>query len=94
MGDDRSFAAETKQVPAPGSAKSQRSQSSRRPSLDFTQRRSLTEFDRGIPLTDNLLEAASGLGRTTDLAQHLARLFDRIVSASPAVQGGESDCIW
>jgi transposase len=75
MGEDRSFAAEATQVLARGPAKSQRSQSSRRHPLDFTQRRSLAGFARGIPLTGNLLEAASGLGRATDLAHHLARLF-------------------
>jgi transposase len=75
MGEDRSFAAQTTQVPARGPAKSQRSQSSRRHSLDFAQRRSLAGFARGIPLTDNLLAAAAGLGAATDLAHHLARFF-------------------
>jgi transposase len=75
MGEDRSFAAQTTEVPARGPAKSERSQSSRRHTLGFAQRRSLAGFARRIPLTGNLLEAASGLGRTTDLAHHLARLF-------------------
>jgi transposase len=75
MGEDRSFAAETTEVPARGPAQSERSQSSRRHTLGFAQRRSLAGFARRIPLTGNLLEATSGLGRTTDLAHHLAHLF-------------------
>jgi transposase len=42
--------------------------------VDFTQRRSLAGFARGIPVTSNMLATASGLGRARGLAHHLARI--------------------
>jgi transposase len=41
----------------------------------FCERRSLAGFARGISLTRNVLAATSRLGKTTDLAHHLARFF-------------------
>jgi len=74
MGEDRSLAAEKAQVSAWRKTTSRRSQSSRRHSLDFAQRRSLARPARGISLTGDVLAAAAGLGRARDLAHHLARI--------------------
>ena len=40
--------------------------------MDSTERRSLAGFARGIPVTSNVLAAASGLGRARGVAHHLA----------------------
>ena len=74
MGEDPSLAAEKTQISAWRAAAGEQSQSSRRHSLDFAQRRSLARPARGIPGTGNVLAAASGLGRTRNLAHHLARI--------------------
>jgi len=74
MGEDPSLAAEERQISAWRTATGERSQSSRRHSLDFAQWRSLAGPARGIPLTHNVLAAAAGLGRARNLAHHLARI--------------------
>jgi transposase len=43
--------------------------------VDSAQRRSLAGFARGVPLTGNVLAAASRLGRAGSLAHHLARIL-------------------
>src|SRR5271166_2924674 len=72
MGEDPSLAAEAMPTPAGRAASMRRSQSAGRHFVDSAQRRSLARPARGIPLTGNVLAAASGLGRTRDLAHHLA----------------------
>jgi transposase len=72
MGEDPSLAAETTETPTWRAASVQRPQSAGRHFVDSAQRRSLAGFARGIPLTDNVLAAASGLGRAGSLAHHLA----------------------
>ena len=93
MGEDPSLAAETAQIPAGWAAARKRSQSSRRHSVDFAQRRSLAGPARGISFTSNLLEAASGLGRTRDLADHLASILSR-TEPTPATQLERSVSGW
>jgi len=53
--------------------------------MDFAQRRSLAGPARGISFAGNLLEAASELGRTRDLAHHVASIFGR-TEPTPATQ--------
>jgi transposase len=74
MGKDPSLAPETAQAPAGRQTTSQRSQGVRRHFVDSAQRRPLAGFARGIPVTSNVLAAASGLGRARGLAHHLARI--------------------
>jgi transposase len=75
MGEARSLAAQTSQVPARWPAASEGSQSARRDSLDSAQRRSLAGSAGGVPLASNVLAQASRLGRARGLAHHLARIF-------------------
>jgi transposase len=49
------------------------------------QRRSLARLTRGIPLTGNVLAATSRLGRTGNLAHHLARILGG-TEPTPATQ--------
>ena len=74
MGEDPSLAPQTAAAPTRRQTTSQRSQGARRHFVDSPQRRTLAGFARGIPVTGNLLAAASGLGRARDLAHHLARI--------------------
>jgi len=75
MGEDPPLAAENSQVPARRAAASERSQSSRRDSVDSAQRCSLAGFVGRISLPSNVLAEASRLGRARGLAHHLARIF-------------------
>src|SRR5579863_353145 len=85
MGEDRSFAAETSQVPAPWPATSEGSQGPRRDSLDSAQRRSLAGFAGRIPLAGNVLAEASRLGGAGRLVEHLAGVSERTQRA-PAIE--------
>ena len=75
MGEDPPLAAENSQVLARRAAASERSQSSRRDSVDSAQRCSLAGFVGRISLPSNVLAEASRLGRARGLAHHLARIF-------------------
>ena len=93
MGEDPSLAAEMAQILAGRAATGERSQSARRHSVDFAQRRSLAGPARGISLAGNVLEAASRLGRTRDLAHHLACIPGR-TEPTPATQLERSVSGW
>jgi transposase len=74
VGENPSLASEAATLPAGRQTTSQRSQSARRNSVDFAERRSLAGFARRVSLTGNVLAAASRLGRAGSLAHHLARI--------------------
>src|ERR1700731_4419192 len=74
MEKDPSLASETAPASAWRQTTGQRSQGSRRDSVDSAQRGSLSGFARRVSFTGNVLAATSGLGRARDLAHHLARI--------------------
>src|SRR5580700_3389853 len=74
MGKDPSLAPETAEASLRRQTAAGGRQSARRHFVDSAERRSLAGFARRIPLTGNLLAAASGLGRAGSLADHLARI--------------------
>jgi transposase len=74
MGKDPSLAPETDEASRRRQTAAGGPQSARRHFVDSAERRSLAGFARRIPLTGNLLAAASGLGRAGSLADHLARI--------------------
>src|ERR1700680_3454919 len=75
MGNDPSLSPETAPASKRWKASVGRSQSAGRHFVDSAQRRWLAGFARGISFPDNLLAAASGLGRATGLAHHWAFLL-------------------
>src|SRR3984893_7681563 len=74
MGKDPSLACETAPASASRQWSGQRSQGSRRDSVDSAQRGSLAGFARRVSFTGDVLAAASRLGRAGSLAHHLARI--------------------
>jgi transposase len=73
--ENPSLATETTPTPTGRAASVRRPQSAGRHFVDSAQRRSLAGFARGVPLTGNVLAAASRLGRAGSVAHHLARIL-------------------
>src|ERR1700722_441508 len=103
MGKDPSLASETAPASAWRQTTGQRSQGSRRDSVDSAQRGSLAGFARRVSFTGNVLAATSGLGRAGSLAHHLARILggteptratrlERVVSGRQFRSGQKRGC--
>src|ERR1700674_115804 len=83
--EDRSFAPQVAQTTQGRSSMDRKSSCSGRDSVDSPQRRSLAGFAGEISASFDVLAAAARLGRAGRLAEHLARVLER-VKRTPAIE--------
>ena len=77
VGDDSSLVAEAARTSPWWTSCGKRPEGGRRDFVGSAQRGSLVRFAQRVSFASNLLAKAAGLGRTRDLAHHLAHIFSR-----------------